>query len=249
MHTVVSLYLLNYHSLEKSVLTQFAKKLDLAQKRKLERIHPRKQGEFICSRTLLKFCLNQHNHNEKHSWNIQERSQLPPLVTPTTKTKFSISHSDTMIGIAVCDSSHEIGFDLQQFKSFENQQLGLENAHYYCSEKELQKLSQIDKNNMTLFAASFTELWALKEAYFKSQHCGIHNKNLRKTNFTLCHEEDSNCVTNHWQDSNNTNYQLAIYSPEPIKVECHLLEEANNEFAIDNLKKEIVWRSFKTSKN
>ena len=249
MPTVVSLYLLNHHSLEKSVLTQFAKELGQPQKSKLEHLNSRKKGEFISSRTLLKFCLNQHHNNEKHPWDIQERSQLPPLVTPKTKIKFSISHSGTMVGIAMCDSSHDIGFDIQQFKSFENQQLGIEKARYFCSEKELKQLNEIDQNKMPLFAANFTELWALKEAYFKSQHCGIHNKNLRKKNFTLCHKEDNNCVTSHWQDSNNTDYQLAIYSPEPIKVECHLLEETNKQFIEQDIKKNIIWRSFKTNQD
>jgi len=223
-------------------LTYFEEQLDQAQQVKLATIHPRKKAEFILSRTLLKYGLTHHKKDIKHIWHILERSQLPPLVTPVTQTKFSLSHSGTMIGIAVCDSNDEIGFDLQQFKSFKNQRLAIESARQFCSEAEYQDLKHLIDNE-TLFTKSFTELWTLKEAFFKSRHCGMLNENIKRTHFTVSHEQERNCATSYWQDSHEKEYQLAIYNPEYFSIKCHFLEIHNNEFKIQN--EELIWQHYK----
>ena len=255
MTIAVSLYLFEYRSLAQHIFDGFAKRLDVAQQEKLANINPRKQHEFIISRTLLKYCLNHFLPKKDIQWKITEQSQLPPLVSPANQLniQFNISHSASMIGIAVCESESTIGFDLQKIKTFDSIERAMQNAKYFCSNQELllleQLLHQANTISVDQLSVEITKLWTMKEAFFKQQLCGIHQHHLKHTHFQLCADNTMQGLFTDWQDNCQNLFQMAFFGPKKCAIQCFEITAENDELKLmaNKLEHTVTWQGFKES--
>jgi len=249
----VSIYLLDVEKLKQlpnyeDVLQSFEKHLGEEQQHKLQRIHQRKQSEFIFSRNLLCFALDEQNKANKSNWKIQERPDLPPYVkqAEVQNFQFSISHSHSFLGIAICESTENIGFDIQLCKPMRNIHKALEAAEYFCYPSEINTLSNIKGTSIQQeFSLAYTAIWSLKEAYFKALQRGIHNDQLKKVYFKESNLLEGNSHLSQMQDLENRDYQLAFYHPQPCSVEHHVMEVSNSKLKISKSTNVLNWQTFK----
>jgi len=249
---------------------ELQKQLGKAQLQKLDSLNARKQLEFIFSRSLLLFALNRHVNAEQEvdwsqsiSWDIVERTQLPPLVTNSEADsfQFSISHSHSFVAIACCyrkeNQQHypqqKIGFDIQQTKQFESFEQGLQAAEYFCHVDELEKLSALAAEKQThAFNAMFTQFWSMKETFFKAQESSIHNEQLTRTHFQNCELNQANCLSSYLVGQDREEYQIALYHPflatdddsAESAVEVNSVELNNGRLETNLQSKELEWQGF-----
>ena len=247
MSDLVSLFIFDYSSLAQEQLELFAQNLGRNQQAKLIEINARKRNEFICSRALLSYCLNKIHSKKDQVWEIIERPQLPPHIkfADELNIRFSISHQQSMLGIAVAKSTKKLGFDIQQIKTFSSFQTALIFAGNFCSEPELKSLQRYVNEDLHRLAIEITRLWTLKEAFFKAQLCGIYNPNLKKTNFSVCTNSQAHGFSNHCFDSDKKHFQIAIVNETNSPIESYQVSILNEEFEINNLRFDALWQGFK----
>ncbi len=250
MESTISLYLLNASDVSKAQIDQLKALLNPEQQYKCDSIAKRKRSEFILSRTLLIHAIRQTLQDQEVALDIQERSQLPPLVEIADQhnIQFSISHSKNMIGIAIGQNMNAIGFDLQAIKHFSETQLlsgdAIESARYFCNESQLADLDSYT-DNKTLFAHNYTKLWAKKEAYLKALQCGISTTLLIKTSFTKSPDNQGTLSVSLLLGNHNDYFMLALFCERPYTISCDSLELDKLSLITNKSNTPLEWEFFK----
>lgn len=257
MKSKVTLYLFDLTTVSQQEVHALKVLLNPEQKDKYESINNRKQTEFVISRSLLNFAVKKNLKNTLLSNNqtmidIQERPQLPPLVNLAEENniQFSISHSQSLIGIAIGQNMGAIGFDLQGIKTFSNTQNfsenAIESARFFCNEPQLSALlSYIDESNdngdRSLFSRNYTKLWAKKEAYLKSLHCGINSVLLKKTHFIKRPDEQGLLCATVFEKTHDTDFIFALFCEKPYSIVCHSLNLQQLKFQTNKSALNLNW--------
>ncbi len=158
--------------------------------------HPQAQKESLCALILLDFAL-------QSSYGIQEKliiskTEIDKPYFKNSDVKFSISHSEDYVAVAVSDN--EIGVDIEKItdKSRDN----MIDRFFIPSEQEFYYNSE-DK------AAAFAVLWTRKEAYLKYTSKGI-TEGLSGYDVTKS--------TELFHEFSHDGYQICLYSKEKPSI-------------------------------
>lgn len=157
--------------------------------------HPQAQKESLCALILLDFAL-------QSSYGIQEKliiskTEIDKPYFKNSDVKFSISHSEDYVAVAVSDN--EIGVDIEKItdKSRDN----MIDRFFLPSEQEFYYNSE-DK-------AAFAVLWTRKEAYLKYTGKGI-------TEGLSGYDVTKN--TELFHEFSHDGYQICLYSKEKPSI-------------------------------
>ncbi len=249
MESNLLLYLFDLRTVSKEDVAALKALLNMEQQQKCDSISQRKKTEFILSRSLLTFAVNQALKKDNLVLHIQERPQLPPLVDTAVQhdIQFSISHSRHMLGITIGRGKEAIGFDIQAIKDCSKDlnfpENSLESAKYFCNASQISELSSyaMDKE---LFARNYTKIWAKKEAYLKSLQLGINHELLKKTDFIKAKNQQGNLHTSMLGSTHDDAFALAIYSEKLYSVISHSLNMNQLTFCIQNPNLPFDWEVF-----
>lgn len=234
------LYLLNRAVFSADALALLKGKLDDAQNRKLELLNKNKQGEFVLSRSLLKYAIKEELSNATDI-RIEERPQLAPKVAVCKPENicFSISHSHNLIAVCISKGANSIGLDVELIPS----EFSLEKAAFFCNEQQVSTLTQFE--SATDRSAEAIKLWTLKEAYFKSSMIGVLNKDLKALSFVSVNEKVNNNIINNNDNIGCLNslyalddrtFQVSVFSERA----CSEIDSYVVEFTDDALCKTTV---------
>ena len=216
-------------------------RLDLPQYKRFETLSTRRKISFCLGRLLLVHAFNQEYGT--NTWEIRERVDLPPIISSPLNCNigsFSISHSRSLIGVALCcNATHSpvrLGLDIETVKSTRD----LETARVFCNDQQYEELNSLA--SLDLKQRYLTRLWTQKEAYFKAFEQNILNPDLKLLSiFQSKNEPDRASIHSTKYDENS---EISIFCGTPTKIICHQLTIDMRSDFIEVPEKSLLWHSY-----
>ena len=173
---------------------------------------------------------------------IEERAGAAPLIQGLqTPTIFSISHSSTMVGLAMLPYQLAkpalLGLDVERL----NPRRQLQTVRYFCNAEQLKQFDALpDEYTKRQF---LTRLWTQKEAFCKAHGNSVFDANLKTLAVELAATKAGNLYSSEHQSA-LAHFYLSIYCDVSFNVftEHFTLDACGEVVQIDN--PALEWQVF-----